>query len=42
MDFFSKFDQIRSFMWIWSHFVKKSIMENFTLEKKNHTQQRHN
>ena len=23
-DFFSKFDQIRSFLWIWSHLLKKS------------------
>ena len=28
-DFFSKFDQIRSFLRIWSHLVKKSLMENF-------------
>ena len=28
-DFFSKCDQIRSFLWIWSHFLKKSLMENF-------------
>ena len=28
-DFFSKFDQARSFLWIWSHLLKKSIMENF-------------
>ena len=28
-DFFSKFDQIRSFVWIWSHLLKKSLMENF-------------
>ena len=27
--FFSKFDQIRSFLWIWSHLLKKSLMENF-------------
>ena len=27
--FFSKFDQIRSFLRIWSHFLKKSLMENF-------------
>ena len=26
-DFFSKYDQIRSFMWIWSHLLKKSLME---------------
>ena len=28
-DFFSKFDQIRSFLRIWSHLLKKSLMENF-------------
>ena len=28
-DFFSKCDQIRSFLWIWSHLLKKSLMENF-------------
>ena len=28
-DFFSKCDQIRSFLRIWSHFLKKSLMENF-------------
>ena len=28
-DFFSKCDQIRSFLWIWSHLLKKSVMENF-------------
>ena len=28
-DFFSKYDQIRSFLWIWSHFLKKSWIENF-------------
>ena len=28
MDFFSKCDQIRSFLWIWSHLLKKSVMEN--------------
>ena len=25
---FSKFDQIRSFLRIWSHLLKKSLMEN--------------
>ena len=30
-DFFSKCDQIRSFLWIWSHILKKSLMENFIL-----------
>ena len=28
-DFFSKCDQIRSFLRIWSHLVKKFLMENF-------------
>ena len=28
-DFFSKCDQIRNFLWIWSHLLKKSLMENF-------------
>ena len=28
-DFFSKCDQIRSFMWIWSHLLKKYLMKNF-------------
>ena len=28
-DFFSKCEQIRSFLRIWSHLLKKSIMENF-------------
>ena len=28
-DFFSKCDQTRSFLWIWSHLLKKSLMENF-------------
>ena len=28
MDFFSKCDQIRSFLWIWSYLLKKSLMEN--------------
>ena len=28
-DFFNKCDQIRSFLQIWSHFLKKSLMENF-------------
>ena len=28
-DLFSKCDQIRSFLRIWSHFLKKSFMENF-------------
>ena len=28
-DLFSKCDQIRSFLHIWSHLLKKSLMENF-------------
>ena len=28
-DFFSKCDQIRSFLRIWSHVPKKSLMENY-------------
>ena len=28
-DFFSKCDQIRKKLQIWSHLVKKSLMENF-------------
>ena len=28
-DFFSKFDQIRRKLRIWSHLLKKSLMENF-------------
>ena len=27
-DFFSKCDQIRSFLWIWSNLLKKFLMEN--------------
>ena len=27
-DFFSKCDQIRSFLCIWSHLLKKSVMKN--------------
>ena len=34
-DFFSKWDQIRSFLRIWSHLLKKSLMENlFFVPKK--------
>ena len=29
MDFFIKCDEIRSFLRIWSHLLKKSFMENF-------------
>ena len=28
-DFFSRCDQIRSFLRIWSHLLKKCLMENF-------------
>ena len=28
-NFFSKCDQIRSFLRTWSHLLKKSLMENF-------------
>ena len=28
-DFLSKSDQIYSFLWIWSHLLKKSLMEKF-------------
>ena len=28
-DFFSKCDQIRSFLRIWSHLLKKSLIESF-------------
>ena len=30
-DFFSKYDQIRRKLWIWSHLLKKSLMENFII-----------
>ena len=30
-DFFSKCDQIRSFLPIWSHLLKKFLMENFII-----------
>ena len=30
-DFFSKCDQIRNFLWIWSYLLKKYLMENFIL-----------
>ena len=36
-DFFSKCDQIRSFLRIWSHLLKKSLMKNFTFEVENLT-----
>ena len=28
-NFFDKYDQLRSFLRIWSHLLKKSLMENF-------------
>ena len=28
-DLSSKCDQIRSYLWIWSHLLEKSLMENF-------------
>ena len=28
-DFFSKYEQIPGFLHIWSHLLKKSLMENF-------------
>ena len=42
-DFFSKCDQIRSFLWIWSYLLMKSLMKNFTfcvqcIFNKNHTE----
>ena len=27
-DFFSKYNQIRKELWIWSHLLKKSLMKN--------------
>ena len=27
--FFSKYEKIRSFLWIWSHLLKKSLMKSF-------------
>ena len=32
-DFFSKCDQICSFLRIWSHLLKKSLMENFIFKQ---------
>ena len=29
MNFFGKCDQIRSFLRVWSHLLKKSVMKNF-------------
>ena len=28
-DFFSKYDQVCIFLWIWSHLQRKSLMKNF-------------
>ena len=28
-DFFSKYDQIRGFLRVWSHLLMKSLLENF-------------
>ena len=44
-DYFSKCDQIRSFLRIWSHLQKKSLMENFIfcavlITKSNHDKSR--
>ena len=36
-DFFSKCDQIRGFLWIWSHLLKKLLMENFIFCSVKHT-----
>ena len=30
-DFSSKYDQIRSFLGIWSHWLKKPLMENLII-----------
>ena len=27
-DFFSKYDQIQSFLWVWSHLLNKSLIVN--------------
>ena len=32
-DFFSKYNQMRSFLRIWSHLLKKSLMENFIFDE---------
>ena len=33
-NFFSKCDQIRSYLWIWPHLLNKSLMENFIFVKR--------
>ena len=33
-DFFSKCDQIRRKLWIWSHLLKNYLMENFIFSAK--------
>ena len=40
-DFFSKFDKIRRKLRIWSHLVKKSLMENFILMRRSVNQIEH-
>ena len=40
-DFFSKFDKIRRKLRIWSHLVKKSLMENFILMQRSVNQIEH-
>ena len=37
-DFFSKCEQIRSFLWIWSHLLKKSLMEKFIFRALRHAE----
>ena len=37
-DFFSKYDQIRSSLQVWSHLLKKSVMENFIFLVQCHTE----
>ena len=36
-DFFSKCDQIRSFLRIWSHLLKRPLMENFIFCARQHS-----
>ena len=40
--FFSKFDQIPSFLQIWSHLLKKSLTENFAFCAVTETKQKKN